>query len=111
MASLTSKANSLPIPDSLPKEIKASSKTGFYEDEGEFLNDAVKTLLAVRRDLRVAIACEFYKDGDISFGKAVEIARVDYEEMKRILTGKNIPIRRGAKTVEEMKSDAKSLSG
>ncbi|MBU4374078.1 MAG: UPF0175 family protein [Euryarchaeota archaeon] len=59
--------------------------TGLYKNGEDFLKDAVNTLLAARKDVRVAIACELYKRGEISFGKACEIASVDIEEMKEMI--------------------------
>jgi len=47
--------------------------------------DINSTLLAARKDLRVSIACELYKRGEISLGKACEIASLNIEEMKEVL--------------------------
>jgi predicted HTH domain antitoxin len=69
----------------IEKEIRVISNTGLYKSGDDFLKDAVNTLLAARKDVRVAIARELYKRGEISFGKACEIASVDMEEMKEIL--------------------------
>ena len=44
--------------------------------------DDIFMLLAARKDVRIAVASELYKRGEISFGKACEIASVDIEEMK-----------------------------
>ncbi len=74
----------------IEKEIKIIPSTGLYKSGDEFLKDAVNTLLAARKDVRVAIACELYKLGEISLGKACEIASVDIEEMKEILHKKGI---------------------
>lgn len=76
--------------DLIEKEIKIIPSTGLYKTGNEFLKDAVNTLLAARRDVRIAIACELYKRGEISLGKACEIASVDIEEMKEILHKKGI---------------------
>ena len=90
-------------------EIEASSETGYYDNKSEFLRDATRTLLAARKDLRIAIACELYKKEKISLGRTVEIADVNYEEMKKLLVERGIKIRRGLRTVEEMKKRAKSI--
>lgn len=71
--------------DLMKKELKVISKTGLYRDEEEFVKEAINTLLAARKDLRVAIACELYKRDEISFGKACEIASLNIEEMKEVL--------------------------
>ena len=104
-----SKTISFTAPELLKMEIEASSEIGYYDNKSEFLRDATRTLLAARKDLRMAIACELYKKEKISLGRAVEIADVNYEEMKRILAERDIKIKSGSKTVAEMKKRAKSI--
>jgi hypothetical protein len=54
----------------IDKEISVIPSTGLYKSGNDFI--------------------ELYKRGEISFGKAVEIALVDIEEMKEILHKKGI---------------------
>lgn len=96
-------------PDLLRMEIEASSEIGYYDNKSEFLRDATRTLLAARKDLRIAIACELYKKSKISLGRAVEIADVNYEEMKKILAEREIPIKRGTETASEMRKRAQKI--
>ena len=96
------------FPEQLKKELEVITKTGHYNSMSEFIKDAVKTILAARKDLRVSIAVELYKDG-YSLEKVAEIADVDYDEMKRILVKSGIEIRRGVETVEELEEGARML--
>ncbi len=96
-------------PDLLRMEIEASAEIGYYDNKSEFLRDATRTLLASRKDLRIAIASVLYKKEKISLGRAVEIADVNYEEMKKILVNKGISIKRGSESVGEMKKRAMKL--
>ena len=93
----------------LEMELKAIPDTEYYRDIPEFLEDAVKTLMDVRRDLRIAIACTLYEKGKISLGRAMEIVDVDIERMKAILVEQGIKLRRGTDTVEEMEEELKGL--
>ena len=87
-------------------ELKVIPSTGFYKTEEEFIKEAINTLLATRKDLRITIACELYKRGEISFGKACEIASLNIEEMKEILYKRGI--RRSVNvSSEEMEGMAK----
>jgi len=95
---------SFTVPEMLRLELSAVPKTGYYDSTSEFLRDAMRTLLAARKDLRLALASVLYKEGKISLGKAVEIADVGYEEMKKILAEKGIKLRRGAETGKEMEA-------
>ena len=90
----------------MKKELGVISKTGLYRDEEEFIKEAVNTLLAARKDLRLSIACELYKKGEISLGKACEIASLNIEEMKEVLYKKGIK-RRVNVSVDEMENMAK----
>ena len=95
------------------KEIHAIPSTGYYDNENEFIKDAVNTLLSARKDLRVAVACELYKTEEISFGKACEIASVNAEEMKEALHKKGIK-RKVATSPEDtvkMADEAVKLAG
>jgi len=76
--------------DLVKKELKVVPSTGLYRDEDEFIKEAVNTLLAARKDLRVSIACELYKREEISLGKACEIASLNIEEMKEELHKRGI---------------------
>ena len=93
----------------LEMELKAIPDTEYYRDISEFLEDAVKTLMDVRRDLRTAIACTLYEKGKISIGRAMEIVDVDIERMKEILVERGIKLRRGVETLEEMEEELKGL--
>ena len=108
---MATKTISFTAPDLLRMEIEASADTGYYDNKSEFIRDATRTLLASRKDVRIAIACELYKKSKISLGRAVEIADINYEEMKTILVERGIGIRRGATGVEEMRGKAEKIGG
>lgn len=95
---------SMTLPEMLKKEVEAVSETGYYDSGSEFLRDAIRSLLRSRPDLRIAIACILYEKGEISFGRAMEIAGMDMSSMKEMLESRGIEIRRGSRTVKEMKS-------
>ncbi|MBL7148169.1 MAG: UPF0175 family protein [Nanoarchaeota archaeon] len=99
---IKSETMSFTVPKTLRLELGAIPETGYYDSTSEFLRDAMRTILAARKDLRVAIATVLYKKGKISLGKAVEIADVNYEEMKKILYEKGIKRKSGAETKKEL---------
>ena len=96
------------ISDNLIKmELKVIPSTGFYKTEEEFVKEAINTLLAARKDLRVVIACELYKRDEISLGRACEIASMDIEGMKDVLYKRGIK-RRVNVRLEEMENMAEN---
>jgi len=93
---------SMTLPDIVKMEVSAIPETGYYDSSSEFLRDAIRTILRERPELRMAIACKLYEKGEISLGRAMEIAEMDLESMKELLESRGIAIRRGSKTKEEM---------
>ena len=74
------------IPDSLAEGFDAIPATGLYESAAEFISEAIKTLWVARKDLRLEVACRLYAQGDISIGKACEMADVDMERFKDMMS-------------------------
>jgi len=97
--------------DLIKKELDIISSIGLYKNKEEFVKEAINTLLATRKDLRVSIACELYKKGEISFGKACEIAALNIEEMKEILYRRGIKrkVNVSSKEMERMAKKAAEL--
>jgi len=77
---MDTKAQTLPSP--LLKWLAVIPETGLYASEKEFIVEAVRTLLAARPDVRLALACKLYERGEISLGKAAELSGLDVETMK-----------------------------
>lgn len=74
-----------PLSAELVDELAAVVDTGFYSDAESFLNDAIRTLLAARPELRVAVACRLYAREHFSLGKAAEWSGLSIEAMKEAL--------------------------
>ena len=110
MASMTV---SFTLPPLMKKELDVVASTGYYDNKSEFIRDAIRTLLAARRDVRSALACALYDKEEISLGKASEIADVSTEEMKRMLHERGIAIKRceSAEEIEEMVNLAMDAAG
>ncbi len=100
---------SFTVPEVLRLELGAIPKTGYYDSTSEFLRDAMRTLLSARKDLRLSIATVLYTENKISLGKAVEIAGVGYEEMKRILAERGVKLKSGSSTVKEMEEELEKI--
>jgi predicted HTH domain antitoxin len=93
------------IPESLEEGFDTIPATGLYESVAEFTAEAIKTLWMARKDLRLEVACRLYAQGDISIGKACEMAEVGIERFKQILTAKGIT-RESPSTVAEIRGMA-----
>ena len=80
-------------------------KAKCYENEDELFEDAIRTMLEVKPELKTEIAVELYKDGEISLSRAAEIAGTSTEGIKDILR------HRGIKRVVKAPSDDKIKKG
>ncbi len=94
------------LPDMLERELEYVPLTRYYDSVDEFIKDAVETLLIARKDLRTEIACEMYKNGEISIGKTCEIAGLDIEKVKEELYKRGIK-RISNETNQELEKMAK----
>lgn len=102
------------MPEVMKREdliVEAAAKSGFYRNKEEFIREAVRTYLAARKDVRIEIAIELYKEGKISMGRACEIAEYGREELKEELEKRRITIKRGPITKSELKEGAIELLG
>jgi len=95
-------AEILALPTIIEKEIKALIKSGYYGSVDEAVKDAFRTLLNAKPDLRTVAAVELYKEGEVSLGKAAEIAGVTAIEFKDILADRGIRREVGSRSVEEL---------
>lgn len=73
------------LPELVKKEIGALVKAGYYSSKSDVVKDALRTFLYSKRSLRLAAAAELYKDGEVTLGKAAEIADVGIIEFKEVL--------------------------
>lgn len=79
---------------SVEDEIKLLTDRGYLTEE-EAKREAYRALLRERPDLRISLAVERYKEGDLTLNRAAEIAGVTTEELKRTLAKRGVTIRRG----------------
>ena len=106
---MTTKALTLDVRE----ELAALTETGLYADEESVLADALRTFLAARPDLRVAVACRLYEKGRFSLGRAAEWSGLTIEAMKEELHGRGLRRRTEdePEAVEAMDREATKLAG
>ena len=80
----------LHLPDLLQAQVTAARQAGLYADEADLIVDAIQMLLAARPDVRQASACQLYRRGVVSLGKAKELAGLDLVSFKRALAQQGI---------------------
>jgi len=93
---------------SIEKKIDLLVEGGYFSKE-EIEREAFKALLRERSDLRIALAIEEYKRGEITLNRAAEIAGITTEEMKKKLMDRGISLKRGFTKTEEKEKKVKEL--
>jgi len=102
-------AEILALPTIIEKEIKALIKSGYYGSVDEAVKDAFRTLLNVKPDLRTVAAVELYKEGEVSLGKAAEIAGATTVEFKDILADRGIRREVGSRSMDELEEGVERI--
>lgn len=82
-----------------------------FADEKEALEEAIRQLLRHRRDVRIRLAIHRYKNGDISLGKAAEIAGVSWAEMRDLLKEYGVEPELGPRTSKELQEEIEAIEG
>ncbi len=73
------------LPELVKKEIDALVRAGYYSSKSDVVKDALRTFMYSKKNLRIAAAIELYKEGEVTLGKAVEIADLGLVEFKEWL--------------------------
>jgi Arc/MetJ-type ribon-helix-helix transcriptional regulator len=99
----------MPTSYSLPRliedEIDALIDAGYYSSKSDVVKDALRTLLEIKANLRIAASVEMYKKGRVSIGKASEVAGMSVIEFKEVLIDRGIKRRIRIEKKEMVKSD------
>lgn len=93
---------------SVEEEIQLLTNAGYFTEE-ELKREAFRALLRERPELRISLAVERYKQGDITLNRGAELAGVTTEEFKRKLANQGVRIRRGSLSEDERDERARDL--
>ena len=84
------RADVYPYLTDLAEDLEALTELGGYESADTVLEDAIRTLLRRRPELRFELAVEKYRRGTVSLNRAAERAGVSTEECKTDLAERGI---------------------
>jgi predicted HTH domain antitoxin len=91
------------------EDMELLRKTGRFGSEEEFLEEAFRALLKEKPELRIELAIERYKSGDVSLNRAIDIAGSSPEEFKEILAERGIVREAGFLSDNERESNLSKL--
>lgn len=78
-------AETFSLPEVVSEEISALVKAGFYSSKSDVAKDALRCLFEHKPHLKVTAAVELYNSGQVSLGKAAEIAEISTSDFKDAL--------------------------
>lgn len=88
-----------------PKDLVALDA---FETEQDVIDEGIRKILRSHPEYRLEIAITQYQKEDISLGKAASVAGISIEEMRELLSERDIPVK-GAASVKEVKEDAENI--
>ena len=86
----------------IEKKVKALVDAGYYSSESEVIKETIVSLFRENMELKVTVAIELYKKGEVSLSKAAEIAGMTTIEFKEVLGKRGVIREVEARPAEEM---------
>ena len=80
-----------------------------YPDEAAVVQDALRSLLSEKPQLRIELAIHRYQTQDISLAKAAHLAGVSFDRMKTILVARGIQPRLGPEDEADARAEVAEL--
>ena len=100
---------SLSLPPAMSEEIEVLVGSGEYSSKSDVLKNAFRVFLENKPEKRTVIGIEMYRQGRVSLMRASEIAGMDFESFKEVLTDRGIRIRTATPTERELREEVKYL--
>ncbi len=93
----------------LSQKIGLLVERGLFESEDNLRLSAYRSLFTLRPELKTELALSLYERGEISLGRAAEMAGLSREEMKEILAARGIERRIALRSPEQVAEDVRFL--
>jgi len=89
--------------------IGAAVRAGLFRSEEEATREAVSTWLAVKPNLRLEVAVELFKEGEVTLNRAAEMAGLNRWRFQDILAQRGVKIEVEADSAEELAAAAAAI--
>lgn len=83
-------AETFSLPEIISSKISALVRAGFYSSKSDVAKDALRCLFEHKPQLKITAAVELYNTGEVSLGKAAEIAEMSTPDFKDALAERGI---------------------
>jgi len=89
--------------------VKDLVEAKLYPSHEAVIQDALRSLLQERPQLRIELAIHRYRNQDISLAKAAHLAGVSFDQMKEVLVKRGIQLRLGPEDTREAGDEVNSM--
>jgi len=96
---------SIKLTKTMETEADVYVNAGLYDSREELVSEALRYYFRTALKANVDAAVKMYGSGEVSLGRAAEIAGVSYEDMRQILKGRGIGIKIGPESVDEAEEE------
>ncbi|MGH8069695.1 MAG: UPF0175 family protein [Candidatus Entotheonellia bacterium] len=90
-------------------EVAALIKAGIFQSKQEVIEEALRLLLVTRPQLRLEAAIQLFKDGEVTLGRAAEMAGFTRWEFEAIIADRGIERVVACDSAENLEGQVKSL--
>ena len=80
-----------------------------YPDRDAVLQDALRSLLKEKPQLRIELAIHRYQTEDISLAKAAHLAGLSFDQMKALLVQRGVQLRLGPANEQEAQQEVATM--
>lgn len=90
-------------------QLNALLKAGIFRSRGEAVEEAFRALFVTRPQLKVEAALQLYREGEVTLGRAAEIAGVTRWEFDMLLADRGVTRVVECDTAESLESQIQPL--
>jgi predicted HTH domain antitoxin len=90
-------------------ELNALVKAGIFRSKAEAIKEALRLLFATRPQLSIEAAIQLYKEGEVTLGRASEIAGITRWEFETLLADRGIERFVVSDSVEDLERQVERL--
>jgi predicted HTH domain antitoxin len=90
-------------------ELNALVKAGIFRNKAEGIKEALQLLFATRPQLSVEAAIQLYREGEVTLGRAAEIAGITRWEFETLLVDRGIARSVTSDPTQELERQVKRL--
>ena len=94
----------------IEKEVNALIDSGLYPDFHAVIIDALENLVQIKKASRLDAAIQFYQKGEVTLGRAAELAGIHRFELEEVLKARGIVKKTEVDSIEELEAGVSAIN-